>query len=81
MRSSPFIQNDHRHEGYQSLPQKRQRHEKYATTLPISKEKATLVRLYCIVHNIPIYKFMDHLLEQELGEFKVKLEIMKKIKT
>ncbi len=80
MSSSPIITLTKNHQGYQSSSQKHRKNEKYATTLPISKEKANLVRFYCIVHNITIYEFMDCLLERELSEFKVQLTIMKKIK-
>ena len=62
-----------------NLP-KKESHEKYGSTLPASKEQVNLVRVYCMLHQIPVYQFVGRLLDRELEKFKYKLETIKKIK-
>jgi hypothetical protein len=54
--------------------------DKYGSTLPVSKEKAKLVRIYCILNQKKVHAFVDELLEKELFDFKQKLERLKQLK-
>jgi hypothetical protein len=39
------------------------------------------VRFYCILHEIPVHQFVNMLLERELGNFRQKMDDMKKLRT
>ena len=52
--------------------------EKYATTLPSSKENAATVKLYCLINHITIHEFTNQLIEKELKIFKKQIEELRK---
>jgi len=50
------------------------------STLAIDKETQRLIRQYCFIHKIDVKKFIAELANERLGEFKTRLNELKKIR-